>query len=101
MLVLDVQNSPTHDASRRTPHSVKNCPRVSGGAFGFFDSVWMSPVGSWVCSGDRQGAAHRVTKYWIVVPSSDGVFVMPMGALMSIPIPEGTVTRWPSTKRSR
>src|SRR6266571_8264330 len=101
MLVFDVQNSPTHEPSRRTPHSLKNCPRVSGLAFGVFDSVWMSPVGSWVCSGDRHGAAQTVTKYWIVVPSSDGVFVMPTGALMSIPIPEGTFTRLPSTKRSR
>jgi hypothetical protein len=40
-LVVGPQNVATHDASRATPHSVKNCPSVFGS--GSDDSVWMIP----------------------------------------------------------
>jgi hypothetical protein len=32
-----------------TCHSVRNCPRLNGTLVG--DSMWITPVVSWVCSG--------------------------------------------------
>src|SRR5439155_19281175 len=69
-----------------------------------FDSVWMIPVTSCVCSGEMHTVLHGgLMPPYPVAPlplGSSGNSCTP-GLVVSMPSPAGTVTFWPFTNTSR